>query len=89
MPPQREDPRLNDPELYEKLRQDGASKQKAARISNAAAKAGRSSIGKKGGRSGSYDDWTVVELKSKAKEIGLTGYSRKNKPQLIEALRGS
>ncbi|MGX5681121.1 DUF7218 family protein [Schumannella luteola] len=80
---------LKDPELYEELRKDGASKQKAARISNAAAKRGRSAVGRKGGESGSYDDWTVPELKKRAKEIGLTGYSRKTKPQLIEALRDS
>lgn len=80
---------LKDPELYEELREDGASKQKAARISNAAAARGRSAVGRKGGESGPYDDWTVPELKKKAKEIGLTGYSKLTKPQLIEALRGS
>jgi hypothetical protein len=80
---------LKDPELYEELREDGASKQKAARISNAAAARGRSAVGKKGGKSGSYDDWTVPELKSKAKEIGLSGYSKLNKSELIESLRDS
>ncbi|HEU4807750.1 MAG TPA: Rho termination factor N-terminal domain-containing protein [Homoserinimonas sp.] len=80
---------LKDPELYEELRGDGASKQKAARISNAAAAKGRSAVGRKGGKSGDYDDWTVQELKGKAKEIGLTGYSKKRKPELIKALRNS
>ncbi len=80
---------LKDPELYEELRDDGASKQKAARISNAAAARGRSSVGRKGGKSGDYDDWTVPELRKKAKEIGLTGYSGKKKAQLISALRNS
>jgi hypothetical protein len=79
--------RLKDPELYEKLRDDGASKEKAARISNAAAKRGRSSIGRQGGESGSYDDWTVPDLKKKARQIGITGYSTKKKSELIEALR--
>lgn len=78
---------LKDEELYEKLREQGDSKEKAARISNAAAAQGRSSVGRKGGESGSYDDWTVPELKKRARELGLTGYSKKNKSELIEALR--
>jgi hypothetical protein len=82
-------PQLKDPKLYEELRDEGNSKQKSARISNAAANRGRSSVGRKGGESGSYDDWTVPELKKRAKEIGLTGYSKKTKPQLVSALRNS
>lgn len=87
--PGKTNPSLKDPEMYEALREDGASKQKAARISNAAAKRGRSAVGRKGGRSGDYEDWTVAELRSKAKEIGLTGYSRQKKSELIDALRNS
>jgi hypothetical protein len=78
---------LQDPELYEELRDDGASKEKAARISNAAATQGRSAIGRKGGKSGDYDEWTVPDLRKRAKEIGITGYSGKKKSQLISALR--
>ncbi len=78
---------LKDPELYEELREQGNSKEKAARISNAAAKRGRSAIGRKGGESGDYEDWTVVDLRARAKELGLTGYSRKRKSELISALR--
>lgn len=87
--PDRSTPSLKDPELYEKLRDDGASKQKAARISNAAAKEGRSRIGRKGGKAGDYEDWTVPDLRKRAKEIGLTGYSKKRKGELISALRNS
>ena len=84
-----ESPSIKDPELYEKLVEDGASKQKAARISNAAAKRGRSSVGRKGGKAGDYEDWTVPQLKERAKEIGLKGYSAKKKSELISALRNS
>ena len=87
--PGRRNASLKDPELCEKLRDDGASKQKAARVSNAAAAEGRSTIGRKGGESGNYEDWTVPDLRKRAKEIGLTGYSRQKKSELIAALRDS
>jgi hypothetical protein len=57
-----ENPSIKDPEVYEALLEDGASKQKAARISNAAAAKGRSAVGHKGGKAGDYEDWTVAQL---------------------------
>ena len=80
---------LKDPELYEELRKDGASKQKAARISNAAAKRGRSAVGRKGGKAGDYDEWSVAELRDRAKELGMTGYSTLRKGELISKIRNS
>lgn len=50
---------------------------------------GRSAVGRKGGKSESYDEWTVDQLRGKAKEIGHTGYSNLRKQQLIDALRNS
>jgi hypothetical protein len=78
---------LKDPELYEELRDEGNSKEKSARISNAAAARGRSAVGRKGGKSGDYDEWTVTELRKRAKELGMTGYSGKKKGQLVSLLR--
>jgi hypothetical protein len=43
---------IKDGKLHRELRRQGDSKEKAARISNAAAARGRSSVGKPGGDSG-------------------------------------
>ncbi len=85
--PAKKNSSLKNPDMYEALRDDGASKEKAARISNAAAAEGESTVGKRGGESGSYDDWNVDDLKKRAKELDLEGYSGKNKDELIKALR--
>lgn len=78
---------VKDEKVYEALRDDGASKEKAARIANASARESRSEVGHKGGKAGSYEDWTVVELQDRAREIGIEGRSSMNKDDLITALR--
>jgi hypothetical protein len=78
---------IKNEKMYEDLRKEGSSKQKAARISNAAAARGKSAVGRKGGEAGSYDDWTVSELKKRAKELGISGYSGLTKGKLISKLR--
>ena len=82
-------PSIKNEKMYEDLRREGNSKQKSARIANAAAARGKSAVGKKGGKSGSYDDWTVTDLKKSAKEIGLSGYSNLPKDKLISKIRNS
>jgi hypothetical protein len=80
-------PSIKNEKLYRDLRKEGDSKEKAALISNAAAARGSSAIGRKGGEAGSYDDWTVSQLKRRAKELGLSGYSSLTKDKLITKLR--
>ena len=49
MPRRDPGPSVKDKEMYEALRDDGASKEKAARIANAAAGSSRSSVGRPSG----------------------------------------
>lgn len=80
-------PSVKDPGLYEELRHDGASKEKAARIANAAANTSRAEVGRRGGAAGDYDDWTKQRLLARARELGVKGRSSMRKAQLIDALR--
>ncbi|TFH55962.1 DUF7218 family protein [Glutamicibacter arilaitensis] len=81
--------RIKDEELYEELRDEGNSKQKSARIANAAARDGRSAVGKRGGKAGDYEDWSVQQLRDRAREIDVEGRSKMRKAELIKALRNS
>ena len=76
-------PSIKDDKQYERLRQKGESTQKAARIANTS----RSQAGKRGGRSGSYEQWSKKDLQKRAKEIGIEGRSKMSKGELIDALR--
>lgn len=78
---------IKDEKTYQKLRDRGESKGKAARIANAAAGSSRSKVGRKGGTSGSYDDWSKKDLVEKAKEVGIRGRSTMSKSELVKALR--
>lgn len=78
---------IKDEALYKELREDGNSKEKAARIANAAHNQGRGKIAEKGGEHGKYEKWTVDELQQRAREIGIPHHSQMNKKELIDRLR--
>lgn len=78
---------IKDERTYEALRREGNSKEKSARIANAAAGSSRESVGSRGGRSQSYEDWTKQDLVKRAREIGIKGRSSMSKSQLVSALR--
>lgn len=79
-------PTIKDDKLYQDLRDEGASKEKAARIANAAADDRRKPF-KKGGQHPPYEEWTRDELYDRAKDLGIEGRSDMNKSELIGALR--
>ncbi len=82
-------PSVKDDTVYERLRNEGASKEKSARIANASANSSRSTVGRRGGHSRRYEDWTKDELYDKAREIGVSGRSTMTKSELIDSLRDS
>lgn len=74
-------PQIKNDEKYERLRKQGESKEKAARIANTP------NSGKKGGKAEKYEERTKEELYNKAKQVGIAGRSKMTKKELIEALR--
>ena len=78
---------IKDEKTYPKLRKKGESKEKAARIANAAAGSSKSAVGRKGGQSPSYDDWNKEDLVKRAREVGIKGRSTMKKAELVKALR--
>jgi hypothetical protein len=78
-------PTVKDDRLYEALREDGASQEKAARIANA--KAGGEDVSRKGGQAEDYEERTREELEERARELDIDGRSQMTKDELIDALR--
>ena len=87
MPESNHGPSIKDSEQYEALRDEGMSKEKAARISNESAGSSRSDVGRRGGSGEDYEDRTKDELLERAREIGIGGRSKMTKGELIDALR--
>lgn len=87
MPDAKHGPSVKDNEVYEALRRDGASKEKAARIANEAAGSSRSEVGKRGGDSEDLEERTVEELQERARELGIEGRSDLSKRELLDAIR--
>lgn len=76
-------PSIKDDEQYEALREQGMSKEKAARIANTP----RQEAARKGGQAPPYEEWTVDELRDRAAELDIDRHSDMTKDELISALR--
>ena len=74
-------PQVKDDALYEELRKQGQSKEKAARIANAKAKDSLDH------RATHLEDRTKDDLLSEARRIGIAGRSKMDKAALIAAIR--
>jgi hypothetical protein len=78
---------IKDEKTYQGLRGRGESKEKSARIANAVAATSARKVGRKGGKSGSYDDWAKPDLVRRARGIGIKGCSAMSRAELVKALR--
>ncbi len=76
-------PSIKNEDQYKALRDEGYSKEKAARIANT------QNSGKKGGKAEQYEQRTKEELYEQAKKVGIDGRSKMSKDELIEALRNN
>ena len=73
--------RIKNADQYEALRDEGMSKEKAARIANT------KNAGKKGGKHSPYEEWTYEQLYDQARNVDISGRSKMLKAELIRALR--
>ncbi len=72
---------IKNDDVYEALRADGASKEKAARIANAQVKGSINHNSRK------LETRTKQQLYEEAKNIGISGRSKMNKQELVKAIR--
>jgi len=78
---------IKDEKTYQALRREGNSEEKSARIANATAGSSRKQVGRKGGKSPSYADWSKEDVVKRARELGVKGRSTMTKAELVKALR--
>lgn len=81
MPGHDHGPQIKNGELYEKLRDEGASKEKAARIANAQAAGTLDHPG------GTLESRSREQLYDEARKIGIAGRSDMDKDALVKAIR--
>jgi hypothetical protein len=81
MPGHDHGPQIKNDALYEKLRDQGNSKEKAARIANA------KEAGTLDHPGGTLENRSKEELLDEAREIGIEGRSKMDKDELIDAIR--
>jgi hypothetical protein len=81
MPKKDPGPEIKKPDMYEALKDEGMSKEKAARISNAKA---NDSLDH---NSTHLENRTKEELYDEAKDVGIEGRSDMSKAELIDAIR--
>ena len=74
-------PYIKNEAQYLALREQGASKEKAARIANS------KDSSKRGGHAPKLDERTVKELLDEAKNLGIANRHRMKKQDLINAIR--
>ncbi|WP_203309922.1 DUF7218 family protein [Sphingomonas beigongshangi] len=74
---------IKDDALYEELRKQGNSKEKAARIANAKA------AGTLDHKSTRLEDRSKADLLKEAREIGIAGRSKMDKAELAKAIRSN
>lgn len=74
-------PQIKDDKLYDDLRRQGESKEKAARIANAKA------AGTLDHKGTALDERSKDALYDEAKEIGIEGRSDMTKDELVKAIR--
>lgn len=74
-------PSIDHDAQYEALREEGMSKEKAARIANAPDASTR------GGKASPFEEWTRNELYDRARELDIGGRSDMTEDELIHALR--